>query len=207
MNKEWTDLWNQRYSAEDYAYGKTPNNFLKENLLKLNQGTILFPADGEGRNSVFAAMQGWNVSAFDISINGKNKALQLATENNVQIDYQVGELNSMNYQPEQFDVIALIYAHFPAQIRSMIHKAVIKYLKKEGIVIFEAFSKNHIHYNSKNEKVGGPRDVEMLFSIDELRSDFESCEIIELREEEVELSEGLYHIGKGSVIRYLGRKK
>jgi 2-polyprenyl-3-methyl-5-hydroxy-6-metoxy-1,4-benzoquinol methylase len=207
MNEPWIDRWNERYSREEFAYGEQPNNYLKEQLEKLDVGTILFPAEGEGRNAVFAARLGWTVSAFDISAAGKNKALRLAETNKVSIEYQVGELETLNYNSGQFDAIALIYAHFPADIKSLSHKRLDKYLRKNGIIIFEAFSKKHIDYISKDEKIGGPKDIRMLFSIDELKSDFENYEIIELEEKEIELSEGLFHKGKGSVIRFVGRKK
>jgi 2-polyprenyl-3-methyl-5-hydroxy-6-metoxy-1,4-benzoquinol methylase len=207
MDEVWIDRWNDRYSKEEFAYGEQPNNYLKEELEKLDAGTILFPAEGEGRNAVFAAKRGWTVSAFDISMEGKNKAARLAETNKVTIDYQVGELQTLNYDPGQFDAIALIYAHFPADIKSLYHKTLDKYLRKGGSIIFEAFSKKHIDYNLKDEKIGGPKDIAMLFSIDELKSDFMNYEIIELVEKEIELSEGLFHNGKGSVIRFVGRKK
>ena len=181
MNDTWTDRWNDRYSKNEFAYGKEPNNYLKEQLEKLPVGTILFPAEGEGRNAVFAAKLGWTVSAFDISIEGKNKALQLAENNQVVIDYKVGKLETLNYDNGQFDTIALIYAHFPAEIKTLYHKTLDKYLRKGGIIIFEAFSKNHIDYNSKNEKVGGPKDIESLFSIDEIKSDFANYEILKTK--------------------------
>jgi hypothetical protein len=82
-----------------------------------------------------------------------------------------------------------------------------KYLRKDGIIIFEAFSKNHLAYVTKNEKVGGPRDIQSLFSIDEIKSDFANYEIIELVEKEIELNEGSFHNGVGSVIRFVGQKK
>ena len=207
MNESWIGRWNDRYSKNEFAYGVQPNNYLKEQVEKLPVGTILFPAEGEGRNAVFAAKLGWIVSAFDISVEGRNKALRLAQSNNVTIDYQVGELQTLNYNTGQFDAIALIYAHFPADIKSHYHKTLDKYLRKDGILIFEAFSKRHIDYIAKNEKVGGPKEIAMLFSIDELKLDFANYEIIELTEKEIELSEGLFHNGKGSVIRFLGRKK
>ena len=207
MNESWIDRWNDRYSKDEYAYGVHPNSFLKEQLEKLPIGTILFPAEDEGRNAVFAAKLGWKVSAFDISVEGKNKALKLAEANKVIIDYQVGELETLNFKTEQFDAIALVYAHFPAEIKSIYHKTLDKYLRRNGVIIFEAFSKKHIHYNSKNAKVGGPKDIATLFSIDELKSDFINYEIIELAEKEIELSEGSFHNGKGSVIRFVGRKK
>jgi SAM-dependent methyltransferase len=207
MNETWTDRWNDRFSKEEYAYGEAPNNYLKEQLEKLPVGAILFPAEGEGRNAIYAARLGWTVSAFDISVEGKNKALRLAENNKVTVDYQVGELQTLDYHSGQFDAIALIYAHFPADIKSFYHRTIDKYLRKNGVVIFEAFSKRHIDYNSRNEKVGGPKDIAMLFSTDEIRSDFANYEIMELEEKEIELSEGLFHNGKGSVIRFVGRKK
>lgn len=206
-NDVWTSRWNDRYSNEEFAYGEEPNNYLKEELTKLTVGKILFPAEGEGRNAVFAAKLGWTVSAFDISNQVKNKALKLAEKNKVNIDYQVGELDSLNFKSEQFDAIALIYAHFPASIKSQYHKTFDKYLKKGGIVIFEAFSKKHLDYIAANEKVGGPKDIESLFSTDEIKSDFANYEIMELVETEIELNEGIFHNGKGSVIRFVGRKK
>jgi SAM-dependent methyltransferase len=207
MNESWMDRWNERYSKEEFAYGIEPNNYLKEQVEKLAVGSILFSAEGEGRNAVFAAKLGWRVSAFDISMEGKKKAIRLAEVNKVTIDYQVGELQTLDYSTEQFDAIALIYAHFPADIKSSYHKTLDTYLRKGGIVIFEAFSKRHLDYIAKNEKVGGPKDLAQLFSIEELKSDFATYEIIELEEKEIELNEGMFHNGRGSVIRFVGKKK
>jgi len=207
MENIWKDRWDERYSNEDFAYGKEPNKFLKEQLDKLKVGTILFPAEGEGRNAVYAAKLGWNVFAFDISSEGKKKALQLSESQNVVIDYQVGELETLNYKADQFDAIALIYAHFPAAVKSHNHIILDKFLRKGGIIIFEAFSKKHLDYVLKDEKIGGPKDIESLFSIEEIQSDFPDYDFEELTEIEIELNEGLFHNGKGSVIRFIGRKK
>jgi len=207
MTDSWLNRWNERYSNPEYAYGTEPNDFLKEQLAKLPVGKILFPAEGEGRNAVYAATLGWDVSAFDISAAGRKKAEQLAAHNNVNIDYQVGELQTLDFKTNEYDAIALIYAHFPAEIKSAYHKLLNNYLRKGGVIIFEAFSKKHLEYRQKNEKVGGPADLAALFSIEELQFDFKNYEIIELVETEVELNEGLYHNGVGSVIRFVGRKQ
>lgn len=207
MEDAWVNKWNERYSSEEFAYGEQPNNYLKEQLEKLKAGTILFPAEGEGRNAAFAAKLGWTVSAFDISAEGKKKALRLADANKVTIDYQLVELESLPYDAEQFDAVALIYAHFPADLKSIYHKTLDRYLRKGGIIISEAFSKKHIEYILKDEKVGGPKDVASLFSIEEIKADFVNYSFIELVETEIELTEGAYHNGRGSVIRFVGQKK
>lgn len=201
------EFWNDRYRQEAFAYGEEPNDFLKEQLHELEPGTILFPAEGEGRNAVYAAQLGWNVSAFDTSEEGKNKAERLTRKKQVTIDYQIMSVGQMNYSEQQFDAVALIYAHFPESIRPAYHQEVARSTKKGGIVILEAFSKKHLDYNSKNEKVGGPKDATLLYNLDEIKADFHEFEPLVLIETEVELNEGLYHVGQGSVIRFVGRKK
>ena len=207
MTDSWTDRWNERFGQKEYAYGIEPNNFLKEQLEKLKPGRILFPAEGEGRNAVFAAKLGWQVSAFDISEEGRNKAMLLAEANHVAIEYNVGKLETLQYDDGQFDAIALIYAHFPAEIKSSYNKMLDRYLHKGATVIFEAFSKKHLEYQQQNDKVGGPKDEASLFSIEEIRADFPNYKFIELEEKEIELNEGLFHNGKGSVIRFVAVKE
>jgi SAM-dependent methyltransferase len=203
---EITEFWNQRYTEKGYAYGEEPNDFLAKTLASMTSGKILFPAEGEGRNAVHAAQMGWEVSAFDISHAGKEKATLLAKEKGVSIDYQVGELDSLHYPKNHFDAIALIYAHFPGSQRSLIHQALWKLLKPGGTIILEGFSQRHLTYQEKDSKVGGPKDLSMLFNIDSLRNDFSNCHFLQLEELEISLSEGKYHRGIGSVIRLVGRK-
>ncbi len=200
------EFWNERYSSEDFVYGEQPNDFLKEQLKTLSVGSILFPAEGEGRNAVYAAARGWTVSAFDQSSEAKKKAMRLAAQHNVTLSYEVGTPETLTYAPEQFDVLALIYAHFPADKKSAYHQTLSTYLRPGGTVIFEAFSKGHPDYQRRNPGVGGPKDLAMLFSTDELAADFAGFEVLQLAEQEVELQEGAFHQGTGSVIRLVGRK-
>lgn len=200
------EFWDNRYKDEKYAYGEEPNEFLVQQLKNLTPGKILFPAEGEGRNAVYAAKLGWDVSAFDISEEGRNKAIKLSEKNKVTIDYQVKELMKDSYKTEEFDAIALIFAHFAPQLKQSYHRILSSFLKKGGLIIFEAFSKNHIKYNSINDKVGGPKDIDTLCSFDEIKSFFSDFEVLLLEETETQLNEGLYHIGKGSVVRFTGRK-
>ncbi|BDD04478.1 methyltransferase [Aureibacter tunicatorum] len=206
MTDLWLKKWDDRYDQEKYAYGVEPNEFFKNQLKKLNAGRALFAAEGEGRNAVFAAMLGWEAFAFDISKSGKFKAMSLAENKNVKIDYRIGNLPDLNFLNESFDVVALIYAHFPPNIKSKYHELLSEKLKKGGHVIFEAFGKKHLEYRNADENVGGPSNLDALFSIDELNDDFKNFEIILLEEKVVDLREGLYHNGKGSVVRFVGKK-
>lgn len=199
-------FWDQRYSMAEYAYGELPNSYIQKQLPAFRPGTILFPAEGEGRNAVFAARLGWQVFAFDISRAARQKALQLAEKQRVSISYQVGNLDELDYEKEHFDAIALVFAHFPADLKRSYHQKFSAFLKRGGIIILEAFSKRNLDYVAVNEKVGGPRDVELLFSTEEIQDYFADFEIIELKETETHLREGLYHNGLASVIRFIGRK-
>lgn len=200
-------MWNERYGNDTYAYGTSPNEFFKEQIAHLNPGKILLPAEGEGRNAVYAAGLGWEVVAFDQSIEGRKKAILLAEANRVEIEYLVGEFADHQFEENHFNAIGLIFAHFPAEVKSGYHRMLSRYLKKGGLVIFEAFSKNHLSYVAANPKVGGPKDINMLFSMEEIRNDFPDFEILVLEETEIELHEGPFHDGVGSVIRFVGRKK
>ncbi|HMH32577.1 MAG TPA: class I SAM-dependent methyltransferase [Puia sp.] len=198
--------WDERYQSPEFAYGKDPNEFFKEWLSKFEPGSILMPADGEGRNGVFAAGLGWKVTSFDLSIEGQSKALQLAVAHHVTLDYIVGDFEQLDFEKESFDAIGLVYAHFPAEMKPIFHKKLNDYLKPGGIIIFEAFSKRHIQFKKLDPKVGGPNDINELYSKEEIIADFENYEVLMLAEEEIVLNEGKYHIGKGSVIRFVGRK-
>lgn len=210
MNQSWDEqyknIWNDRYKERGHAYGKGPNMFFKEWLQKFEPGSILMPADGEGRNEVFAAQLGWKVTSFDLSVEGKSKAMELAKENHVTIDYVVGDLEQLKFEPASFDAIGLVYAHFAAGKKSSFHRKLNNYLKPGGVIILEAFSKKHLHLNNLDPKVGGPKDINMLFSTAEIAADFENYDISILEEKEILLDEGKYHIGKGSVVRFAGRK-
>ncbi|MDN5215816.1 class I SAM-dependent methyltransferase [Fulvivirgaceae bacterium BMA12] len=210
MNQSWDQQyknhWEERYKDHEFVYGKDANMFFKEWLPKFEPGSILMPADGEGRNGVFAARLGWKVTSFDLSEAGQAKAWQLAKENGVVLEYIVGDLEQIQFEKATFDAIGLVYAHFSAVKKSIFHKKLDDCLKPGGLIIFEAFSKSHLTLNKRNPKVGGPKDMDMLYSEAEIMADFENYEILVLEEKEILLNEGKYHNGKGSVIRFVGRK-
>ena len=199
--------WDERYNDTEFAYGRQPNLFFAEWLTKFKAGSILMPADGEGRNGVFAAKLGWQVTSFDLSAAGQSKALALAKENAVTIDYTVGDLEQLSFEKASFDAIGLVYAHFSAEQKVSFHQKLNEYLKPGGIVIFEAFSKSHLPFKQLDPNVGGPDDINMLYSKEEILTDLKNYKVLLLAEEEIVLNEGKYHNGKGVVIRFVGRKK
>jgi SAM-dependent methyltransferase len=200
------EFWDQRYASEEYAYGEKPNEFFKGSLEGLKPGRILLPADGEGRNGVYAATQGWDVVSFDISEAGRAKALRLAEKKDVAIDYQVASMEEIDFPPGSFDAVALIYAHFPESVRRAWHLRISGWLRPGGRLIMEAFSKGHLPYVLTDGRVGGPRDLSMLYTVEDIREDFSGYREVMSDECEVELTEGAFHVGKGRVVRWVGER-
>lgn len=194
-----SEFWNKKFKTKEYIYGEEPNEFLKSFLDKISPGKALFPAEGEGRNAVYAASRGWETFAFDTSSEGKRKALELANKKNVKIDYKISEIEEYKVE-KSFDLIALIYAHQFTGKREKKHKSLLKLLKPGGIILLEGFSKKQINKHS-----GGPKNSEMLFSEYEIQKDFSSIDVLHLEEKELILNEGNYHKGKASVVRFLGK--
>lgn len=194
--------WNERFSENGYAYGIDPNQFLKEELRSINPGKILFLAEGEGRNAVYAASIGWEVDAVDFSDAGKVKAEKLAAEKKVKINYWLENLSGFLPKQDNYDVIAFIYMHLDdKELISDIHKKAVKALKPGGKVILEAFEKEQLQFTS-----GGPKKEELLFSLEEIVNDFIDLDFEVFVKETITLNEGKYHQGTASVVRFVGTK-
>jgi 2-polyprenyl-3-methyl-5-hydroxy-6-metoxy-1,4-benzoquinol methylase len=202
MNDYKSSFWDERYSAEEFVYGTEPNNFFKEQLDQISYaGRILLPGEGEGRNAVYAAKCGWTVDAFDQSRMGRKKAFKLATENNVNINYHITNLHEFTPTRNKYDVIGLIFVHLSSEYRKVFNKKLIDALKHSGRIILELFSKNQFGKTS-----GGPQDLNMLYSIDEIKDDFNTLKKLILKEGTIILNEGEKHSGEASVIRFVGEK-
>ena len=196
------EFWDERYSSDEYAYGILPNKYFKEQIDKLKPGKLFLPGEGEGRNAVYAAKLGWDVTALDYSVMAQEKAMKLAEENNVKIKYHVIPINEYIFPVSEFDASSLIFVPIPENLRALIHKNIIRSLKPGGVLIAELFSKKQINNNS-----GGSKDLSLLCDIDELLHDFKEMDIIEGYETQINLNEGQYHQGKADVIRILAKIK
>jgi len=196
MNK-----WDERYSGEDFFYGENPNVFFAEYISTLeNKGKLLLPAEGEGRNAVFAAMLGWEVHAFDSSKVAQQKALDFALSEKTIINYDLLDLANFVPKAGTYDMIALVFAHMHEGMRQVFHRKMIDSLKPGGIILVESFAKEQI-----NNRTGGPPDIHMLYSTDILKADFSGLSILKLCHEKTFLNEGHHH-GEADVVRLIARK-
>lgn len=201
MAKFASEFWNERFSTGEYIYGTNPNRFFKEKIDGLKSGKLLLLGEGEGRNAVYASKNGWEVDAVDFSETAKEKALKLATQNNVKVNYTVSNLSDFNPEENYYDAIVLIFIHLKPDVRKIVHKRAVNALKHKGKIILEVFEKKQLGKNS-----GGPQNEEMLYSKDELENDFKNLRIHLLEEKTISLDEGDKHKGDAAVIRFVGEK-
>lgn len=195
------EFWNNRYSAEEYIYGKEPNAYFRQIIQRMKPGRLLVPGAGEGRDAVFAAQLGWQVYAFDQSRVGKEKALALASEKGVAIVYHIADVSEVEFPSQSFDLIAIIYFHLPRSARQEFYNKTLTWLQSGGYLVIEAFNPGQ-----KNRTSGGPKDPDLLQTSSELDMRFSSQKIIENKEIKVELDEGSYHRGEAEVVRFFARK-
>lgn len=196
------DMWNERFSEEDYAYGMEANDFLKTQLSKLPENSkVLCIADGQGRNSLFLAKNNMLPTAVDFSEVGIQTIQKIAKDNNVTIETFCEDLNTFEMGIEKWDAIVSIFAHLPLSIREHVHHKIEKALKKNGLLILEGYAPEQLNYNT-----GGPKNLEMLFTIEQIEKDFSTLRPILLQKITRDIHEGKYHNGTSVVIQFVGRK-
>jgi len=203
MSNAELDRWNQRYSVCDYVFGTAPNAFLASNASRLKRGRrALCVADGEGRNSVWLAEQGLEVTAFDFSPVGVDKARKLAASRGVLVRYELASVYDWTWPAGAFDVVAAIFVQFadPA-MRTFMFERMARALKPGGLLLIEGYTPKQLQYGT-----GGPKQVDQLYTESLLREAFAGFEVLELREYEAELDEGSRHRGMSAVIDFVARK-
>lgn len=193
--------WDERYRVEGYIYGTEPNQFLESVARKIPVGRVLMLAEGEGRNAVYLASLGYEVTAVDGSAVGLQKAAMLAQERGVHITTCLADLAAYRIEPASWDGIVACYCHLPSLLRQAVLRSAVAGLKPGGVFILEAFSKQQLNYHA-----GGPKSLDMLMSLAELQEELAGLKISHGVELEREVREGSGHTGLAAVVQLLGVK-
>lgn len=194
--------WNERFKTDKYVYGTEPNVFLKDvQPAVLTSGKVLSIAEGEGRNAVFLAKQGLEVTAWDYAESGLQKVKKLAGEQGVQVDTEWVDLAQAEWQQNLWDGIVGIYGHFPKAVREATLSGVKAAVKPGGYFVAEVYSPYQIPYGS-----GGPKNSEFLYQPEEFLEAFSDWRIVHFFMGEVTRHEGDLHNGLAHVIQFVGQK-
>lgn len=195
--------WDERYGTPDYFYGTEPNDFLREHCAEIRPGgEVLCLAEGEGRNAVFLARQGFRPLAVDQSPVGLSKAVQLATATGVHIDTLVADLAYYRIEANRWDGIVSVWCHLPSALRAAVHRQVVAGLKIGGAMLLEAYTPAQLTHGT-----GGPKDVDLLPTLAGLREELAGLEFVHSVERERVIHEGAGHSGLSAVVQLVARRR
>ena len=197
------ETWNRRYAGDDFLFGTEPNAWLREHTGSLpSAGHILSVADGEGRNSVWLAQQGFQVDAFDIAHRAVEKARAFAQRQGVSVDFAVADVDGFAWPEAAYDGVAAIFVQFAdPDTRARLFERIVRSLKPGGVLVLQGYTPKQLDY-----RTGGPPILSHLYTRDLLESAFSDLSIIELREYEAEVREGQGHSGQSALIGLVARR-
>ena len=194
--------WNERYGQDEYYYGTEPNSFLVEQSTRFNKGAkILCLAEGEGRNAVYLAKSGYDVTAVDSSQVGLDKLLKLAKKNGAAVKAICCDLNDFNFEDRRWDAVISIWCHLPSELRSKIHGKIVTSLKPDGLFLLEAYTPDQLKF-----KTGGPQNPDLMPTLAQLESELSKLKVIFKKEINRRVSEGIGHQGLSAVVQYIATK-
>lgn len=191
-------FWDERFASEKFLYGEGPNEFFRNFLKDRSPGALLLPAEGQGRNALYAASLGWEVDAFDFSEVARENTLQRASQLGLKVNYYLQDIAQFTAN-KQYDVVGLFYVHLPETVRKSFHQQIVKSLNPGGILVLEAFSKEQLGKTS-----GGPQELSLLYHVNDLKEDFSFLNIVQSSQNEEVLHEGKFHEGPASLVRFVG---
>lgn len=194
-------MWDERYREPGFAYGTEPNDFLVESVSHLPPGPVLELGAGEGRNGVFLASRGFEVTSVDASAVGLEKAAAWAAERGVALRTVHADLASFVVTPGLWAGVVSIFAHLPPELRRRVHADVVRGLRPGGVLVLEAYTPAQIALGT-----GGPKDPAMCMTLAGLRDELAGLELLVGLEREREIAEGRYHRGRSAVVQVLARK-
>ncbi len=196
------NMWDERYGKDMFHYGTEPNDFLRAHAADLPAGgQVLCIGEGEGRNAVFLAQQGFAVTAVDGSAVGLQKLQRLAAERGVAVTTVVADLSTHSLGDATWDAVVAIWVHLPSTLRGRVHRAAVRALRPGGVFLLESYTPRQLAFGT-----GGPQQVDMLPTAAGLREELAGLDPVILHEIERDVHEGAGHAGMSAVVQVLARK-
>lgn len=195
--------WETRFSAEHYVFGTEPNAFLKRKAGLIETGArVLCVSDGEGRNGVFLAEQGFRVTSQDFSPKAQEKAAALARERDVELDFELSDIRERNWDEAAYDAVVGIFFQFlTPDERTEVFRGIALTVRPGGIVLIEGYGPKQLEYGT-----GGPKVLENLYTPDLLREAFEEFSKVEVSAYDAEIDEGPGHSGMSALVDLVARR-
>jgi len=198
-----TNMWDERYAKPGFLFGTDPARFLVDHQSWLKPGKrALAVADGEGRNSVYLAEKGMQVTAFDASDVAVEKARGLAMAHEARVDYRHADIQDWDWEADPYDLVAAIFIQFAGPVqRAEIFEGLQTALKPGGILMLHGYTPKQLAFGT-----GGPPDAENVYTVPMLKSAFRNMKVLRLEAYEREVDEGRGHSGRSALIDLIARK-
>ncbi|MBL8721192.1 MAG: class I SAM-dependent methyltransferase [Myxococcales bacterium] len=194
--------WDSRFAADAFVYGEEPNEFLREECGRFApQSRVLNIGDGEGRNGVFLAERGHHVTSLDLSAVGLAKAARLAAQRGVPLQTLHADLAEWRAGDGSFDVVVSVFCHVPRALRRTVHADLARVLAPGGLFVLTAYRPEQLSFGT-----GGPKDLDLLFPLAELREELSGLELLVAREVERDVVEGTLHTGRAATVEVVARR-
>src|SRR5690625_1079737 len=196
------EFWDQSFSSDQFVYGETPNKFVQEmSSLIPNQSKVSCFAEGEGRNAVYLATLGHDVTSYDLSTVGLEKTKHLAGKHHVAVKTIAKDLTKDSVTPNQYDAAVMIYGHVPKSEQPFFLAQMINSVKSNGLVMFEVYSEEQLEY-----RTGGPRSIDMLYNPQDILQWINPHKCLHFYYGEAKRFEGERHTGLGHIIQVILQK-
>jgi cyclopropane fatty-acyl-phospholipid synthase-like methyltransferase len=196
------ERWQTRFRAPGYAFGKEPNGFLKAQAALLRgRKTALSVADGEGRNGVWLAEQGLDVTTIDFSPAALEKSRALAAERGVKLRSEVADVTTWRWPVAAFDVVVAIFIFVAPAERPAFLANLKNALNPGGLLLMQGYRPKQIEY-----RTGGPSDPARMYTRAILEAGFGDMAKLDIHEHDSAISEGASHAGMSALIDLVATK-
>lgn len=165
-------LWNDRYAGKELIWSTGPNELFSSEVGGLQPAKALDVASGEGRNAIWLAEQGWDVTAIDFSDVGIKKGSQIAEKRGVTLTWLTEDVSTWTLPHEEYDLVAVLYLHTGEAERKSWLRNVLNAVKPSGTFIYIGHDPSNIASG-----VGGPQDLALLPSVDEITNAMQDFQI------------------------------
>lgn len=189
--------WDQRFANHNtYVYGEVANQWIAQQLPQLAAGAqVLAIADGEGRNTVWLAQQGYQATNWDYSQVGIEKTQQLATRLGVSVTTQVIDLIHDPLPAHLFDALVCSFFHLPKAEQLVTWQRLLTRLKPGGYLVVQVFDEAQLNHDS-----GGPKSLDLLYHLDFWQQLLQGWQAEVCQRCYQVLDEGAWHQGQACVI-------
>jgi SAM-dependent methyltransferase len=164
--------WDKRYAAVENLWAVKPNRFLVQEVADLTPGRALDLACGEGQNAIWLATLGWQVTAVDYSPVAIEKGRRRAERDGVDVDFVCADLVTYRPEPGAFDLVFVLYLHIASSERAGVHEQASRAVAPGGTFVLVG----HDAANATHG-VGGPSDVDLLYTADTIAAELPGLEI------------------------------